>query len=117
MVVRAFQNYQEAADRLGGDQRWTGFTFGNVEFIEYNASVSGQQFIPTGTAQLFPVGDSIFQMFNAPANYNETINTLGLPFYSRVEPREFNKGWKMEAQSNPIALCTYPEILTQFVMN
>jgi len=113
-VQKAFANYQEAQDRIGGDLR-TGFTFGGVEFVEYNATVSGQQFIPTGKAKLFPIAPGIFRMYNAPANYNETVNTLGLPYYAKAEPRELGKGWKMEAQSNPLALCTYPETLTEFV--
>ncbi|MCB1718608.1 MAG: major capsid protein, partial [Candidatus Competibacteraceae bacterium] len=44
----------------------------------------------------------------APADYMETVNTMGLPIYSKSEPMKMNRGIEMEAQSNPIHLCTRP---------
>ena len=114
-VKAAFANYQEAQDRLGGDVR-NGFTFGGIEFIEYDVTVSSQRFIPANVAQVFPVAKGVFRMFNAPANYNETVNTLGLPFYSKAEPRKLGKGWDLEAQGNPLAMCLFPEALVELKM-
>lgn len=114
-VKAAFANYQEAQDRLGGDLR-NGFTFGGIEFIEYDVTVSSQRFIPANVAQVFPVAKGVFRMFNAPANYNETVNTLGLPFYSKAEPRKLGKGWDLEAQGNPLAMCLFPEALVELKM-
>ncbi|KJZ61701.1 major capsid protein [Pseudomonas fluorescens] len=111
-VKAAFANYQEAQDRLGGDMR-TGFTFGGIEFIEYDVTVSGQRFIPADIAQVFPMARGVFRLFNAPANYNETVNTLGQPFYSKAEPRKMGKGWDLEAQANPLAMCLFPEALVE----
>lgn len=111
-VKAAFANYQEAQDRLGGDVR-SGFTFGGIEFIEYDVTVSGQRFIPADIAQVFPVARGVFRMFNAPANYNETVNTLGQPFYSKAEERKLGKGWDLEGQSNPLAMCLCPEALVE----
>lgn len=111
-VKAAFANYQEAQDRLGGDMR-TGFTFGGIEFIEYDITVSGQRFIPADIAQVFPMARGVFRLFNAPANYNETVNTLGQPFYSKAEPRKMGKGWDLEAQANPLAMCLFPEALVE----
>jgi hypothetical protein len=111
-VKAAFAGYQEAQDRLGGDTR-SGFTFGGIEFIEYDVTVSGQRFIPADVAQVFPVARGVFRMFNAPANYNETVNTLGQPFYSKAEPRKMGKGWDVEAQANPLAMCLFPEALVE----
>lgn len=111
-VKEAFAHYQEAQDRLGGDLR-SGFTFGGIEFIEYDVTVSGQRFIPADVAQVFPVARGVFRLFNAPANYNETVNTLGQPFYSKAEPRKMGKGWDLEAQANPLALCLFPEALVE----
>lgn len=112
-VVRAYANYQEARDRLGGDVR-KGFTFGDVEFSEYYAVVSGQTFFPAGIGSMFPLGDGIFGNVNAPANYNETVNTMGLEFYAKAEQREMAKGWKLEVQSNPGHFCLFPEALVEF---
>ncbi|KII30072.1 major capsid protein [Pseudomonas fluorescens] len=111
-VKAAFANYQEAQDRLGGDVR-SGFTFGGIEFIEYDVTVSGQRFIPADIAQVFPVARGVFRMFNAPANYNETVNTIGQPFYSKAEERKLGKGWDVEAQANPLAMCLFPEALVE----
>jgi hypothetical protein len=111
-VKAAFANYQEAQDRLGGDVR-SGFTFGGIEFIEYDVTVSGQRFIPADIAQVFPVARGVFRMFNAPANYNETVNTIGQPFYSKAEERKLGKGWDLEAQANPLAMCLFPEALVE----
>ncbi len=111
-VKAAFANYQEAQDRIGGDLR-SGFTFGGIEFIEYDVTVSGQRYIPTNVAQVFPVGKGVFKMFNAPANYNETVNTVGLPFYSKGEERKMGKGWDVEVQANPLAMCLFPEALVE----
>jgi hypothetical protein len=110
LVKEAFANYNEAADRLGGDLRG-GFTFGGIVWEEYNITVSGQKFIPDGTAKIFPVGPGIFETYYAPANYNETVNTLGQPYYAKAEERSMNKGWDLEAQSNPFTVCLYPEAL------
>jgi hypothetical protein len=111
-VKAAFAAYQEAQDRLGGDMR-SGFTFGGIEFIEYDVTVSGQRYIPENVAQVFPVGKGVFKMFNAPANYNETVNSIGLPFYSKGEPRKMGKGWDTEVQANPLAMCLFPEALVE----
>lgn len=111
-VQQAFAGYQEAQDRLGGDLR-SGFTFGGIEFIEYDVTVGSQRFIPTDVAQVFPVAKGVFRMFNAPANYNETVNTLGQPFYSKAEERKLGKGWDLEVQANPLAMCLFPEALVE----
>lgn len=44
----------------------------------------------------------------APANYNETVNTMGLPYYSRAEVMRMGKGVDIESQTNVINVCTSP---------
>ncbi|NYT80883.1 major capsid protein [Alcaligenaceae bacterium] len=111
-VQKAFANWQEAQDRIGGDVR-NGFTFGGITFMEYDVTISGQRFIPTDIAQVFPIAKGVFRTFNAPANYNETVNTLGQPFYAKAEERRMGKGWDVEAQANPLCMCMYPEALVE----
>lgn len=106
-VKAAYANYQAAQDRLGGDMR-SGFVHAGVEFIEYNVTVSGQKFIPDGEAYLVPVAQGLFIEALAPATYAETVNTLGQEFYAKSEPLKFNKGYELEAQSNPLALSLIP---------
>ena len=111
-VEKAYAAYQEASDRLGGDVR-KGFIYGGVEHIECNAAVGDKRFIPQGKARLVPVVRGLFKLYNAPANYNETSNTLGKPFYAKSEPRKMGKGWDLEAQTNPLALCLAPGALVE----
>lgn len=117
-VEKAYANYQDAADRLGGDNR-KGFVYKGVEFIEYDvevATASGGtvKFIEDGKARLVPIAKKLFKTFYAPANYNEAVGTNGLPMYAKAEPRKMGKGWDLEAQSNPLSICTEPSALVTF---
>jgi hypothetical protein len=111
-VKEAYANYQEAADRLGGDMR-SGFTFGGITFEEYAGGVGDTPFIPANVALVYPVATGAFVTYNAPANYNEAVNTLGQPWYSKAQERDMGKGWDLEVQSNPITLCLWPECLAR----
>lgn len=111
-VEKAYAHYQEASDRLGGDVR-KGFVYGGIEHIECNAAVGDKRFIPLGKARLVPMVRGLFKLYNAPANYNETVNTLGKPFYAKSEPRKMGKGWDLEAQANPLAICLAPGALVE----
>ena len=60
-------------------------------------------------AVVVPIGKpKMFMTYFSPANYNETVNTVGLPYYTNSEPKKMNKGVDMEAQSNPMNVCTSP---------
>jgi hypothetical protein len=111
-VKAAYANWQAAQDRLAGDMR-TGFRYADIDFEEYNWTISGRDFVAPNKCRLFPVAQDMFRMYNAPANYNETVNTIGLPFYAKAEERRMGKGWDLEAQSNPLAMCLYPETLDE----
>lgn len=106
-VKAAYANWQAAQDRLGGDMRG-GFTHGGVEWIEYAAQIGDKKFVPDGEAYLFPVAQGIFIEALAPANYLETINTLGKEYYAKSKVIDFDKGYDLEAQSNPLALNLLP---------
>lgn len=58
----------------------------------------------------------IFQTRYAPADYNETVNTIGLPRYMRMRPRRDDKGMEIEVQTNHVSYCTRPETLFSAVM-
>jgi hypothetical protein len=93
---------------LRADNR-AGFYFAGVFWEEYRGNVSGQPFVADGTALMIPEGvPDLFVTHFAPADYMETVNTLGLPYYAKQEAMDFGKGIMVEAQSNPISLCTRP---------
>lgn len=117
-VEHAYANYQAAQERLGGDLR-SGFTFGDVTFEEYRAHAPNPggtttRFIAAGDGHAFPVGTaSSFYNLNAPAPYNETVNTVAQAYYAKMEPRKFGKGYDVEAQANYLPLCARPALLVE----
>ena len=116
-VEKAFQYYQ-STQPLSGDFR-KGFRFGDIVFEEYIGQAVDETgnvrlFIPDGDARFFPVGTMTgFRTFFAPADFIETVNTPGLPVYAKQELRDFARGWDLHTQSNPLPICTRPEILVR----
>lgn len=117
-VARAFENYQEASQRLGGDPRQN-FNYGGIDFSEYRGTATdtegtARKFIAAGQCHFFPVGTmNTFSTYNAPADFLETANTIGLPFYAKQEPRKFNRGIDIHTQSNPLPMCRRPGLLVK----
>ncbi|MEN6533686.1 MAG: major capsid protein, partial [Bryobacteraceae bacterium] len=59
----------------------------------------------------FPEGTrDTFSTVVAPGNFLETANTMGLPYYSRQEPKEFGQGIKVWAEGNWLPICKRPEV-------
>lgn len=97
-----------AASMLRDDVR-DSVNVGGVVFSEYRGSYGGTDFIPAGEAFLVPLGvPGMFVTSFAPADYAEAVNTEGLPIYSKSHLLPFNRGAMLEAQSNPVNLCTIP---------
>lgn len=102
-----YLNYA-GASALQGDRRQA-FEFGGVLWIRYRGKVGGVPFVADDEAYLVPDGvPDLFKSVFAPANYMETANTLGVPYYSKLERLPFDKGVLGEAQSNPLHICTRP---------
>jgi len=115
-VKKTYLNWIQAA-QLRGIPLDT-FEFGGITWKRYRTGTqakaangatpfiadNGCQFTPTGVPELF------ITRF-APADYEETVNTVGLPRYMRQYPMENGKGRKVEVQTNAISLCTRPKVL------
>lgn len=93
--------------------------FGGIDFEEYRGAsstvVGGTGVgIADGEAQFFPKGvPGLFRQWNAPADLVETVNTIGLPRYARQYAMPNGKGITLEAQMNPLPICTRPEALVK----
>lgn len=112
-VQAVYQGWAEAVNKLGGDIR-SGFVFGGITFEEYRATVDGQRFIDEGKGHAFPMGTTdLFSDFGAPADFNETVNTLALPYYARQQNKDFNRGIDLHAQSNILPLVNRPSMLVE----
>lgn len=110
--VREAYMYQQS-ERLRADLRES-FSFGGINWERYRGGVGGTPFVEAANAYAMPVGvDDLFITRFAPANYAETVNTNGLPMYASSEMMDHNKGAELEAQSNPIHLCTRPQAVIQ----
>lgn len=115
-VVDSFRYQEGQVNR--DDLRETGFAFAGITFMEYRSAVNkpdsiggSASFFPANTAWLIPVTvPSIFITRFAPADYEETVNTMGLPLYAKnvPDPSGLNKYRRINTQSNPICLCLRP---------
>jgi hypothetical protein len=116
--VKEAYTYYQRNQALGGDYR-KGFVFGDVTFEEYRGQASDpdgnvRPFIAEGEAHFFPEGtQSTFRTYFAPADFNETVNTIGMPLYAKQEPRKFGRGTDLHTQSNPLPMCHRPEVLVK----
>ncbi|AZC49689.1 major capsid protein [Pseudomonas chlororaphis] len=98
----------QQASAMRGDARES-FEFGGIVWERYRGKIAGQTFVHDDKALLIPEGVPDLYISNfAPADYMETVNTEGVPYYSKIEPMPFGKGMAGEAQSNPLHLCTRP---------
>lgn len=88
------------------------FEYGGVIFENYRGT--NQVNVGTGKAQMVPMGiPGLFKTVYGPADYNETVNTLGEKLYSKVKPKPNDKGYDLEMQSNPMTYCSRPEVLQE----
>lgn len=91
-----------------------GFEFAGIVFEEYRGSVGGVDFITAGDARFFPVGvPNLFKTYFAPADFFETVNTVGQPVYAKQELMDMDRGVKLHTQSNPLPMCHRPSALVR----
>jgi hypothetical protein len=64
-------------------------------------------------AFFYPQGiEGLFEIYFAPADTFETVNTIGLPLYARMIPDRDRDEWvRLEIESNPLPICTRPQVL------
>lgn len=116
-VKDAYQRWHEGS-ALRDDMR-DGFPFGGLLFKEYIAEASDgdgniRRFIAANEGHAFPVGtQETFRTYFAPADFNETVNTLGRPIYVKQESRKFERGTDIHTQSNPLPMCHRPAVLVK----
>jgi hypothetical protein len=117
LVKDAYQRWQDGA-ALRDDMR-SGFPFGGMMFEEYrgvatDADSNVRRFIAANEGHCFPIGTlGTFATYFAPADFNETANTLGQPLYAKQEPRKFERGTDLHTQSNPLPMCLRPAVLVK----
>ena len=114
-VVKAWELWQQG-EALRADQR-KGFTFAGITFEEYRGQATDpdgnvRRFIASAEGHAFPTGTSqTFSTYCAPADFNESVNTLGQPLYAKQQSRDFERGTDLHTQSNPLPMCHRPGVL------
>jgi hypothetical protein len=107
----AFFSEQQA--NVGGNE--TGFKFGGITWFNYRTKIGSTFYVPTDVARFFPVGTDIFEEYWAPAEFNETVNTIGKPYYAKQIENKWGTGYELHAQCNPLYLPTNPSVLVKGV--
>lgn len=111
-TVKAYDSQQQALALNSASLAYSSFRYGGILFENYRGSVGGVPFIAADECRFFPVGvPGLFRTYFSPADWNETVNTIGLPRYGKLKADANDKGAQLWAQSNPISLCTIPSVL------
>jgi len=88
------------------------FEFGGIVWENYRGSVGGTGYINTDKCHIYPVGvPNLFRSVMAPADYIETVNTMGQRLYAKQYPMPNGKGVHLDVQMNSIEYCTRPRVL------
>lgn len=92
------------------------FEFGGIVWENYGAiEATGDgalMGIHTDKARFVPIGvPGLFRTYYAPADYEETVNTLGQRLYAKQWPMPNGKGRDGEVQMNALNICTRPGAL------
>lgn len=97
-----------------------GFQFQGILFEEYLGSATladgktNVKFVPEGEAMFFPMGTTnTFDTYFAPATYEETVNTTGLPIYVKQIAEPDGESRKILSQSHPLPICKRPALLVR----
>lgn len=99
------------------------FQFGGATWERYRTGAKatanlGAPYIAANEARVVVKGvPDLFITRFAPADYEETVNSIGLPFYMKQYPTPNGKGRNIEVQMNPINLCTKPKTLRKLTIS
>jgi hypothetical protein len=88
---------------------------GSANYLQEDGTYGTRRFIPAGEAIAFPMGTTdTFSTYWAPADFIDSVNTLGEEIYVRqaVDP-EFQRWVKIHSQSNPLPIVKRPALLVK----
>ena len=113
-VRETYKNWAAAADlRNDVGAAWSGFRYGEINFINYRGTDDNSTVaVPTTKCKFFPVGSGIFRWAMSPGESFEFVNTPGQLVYSRIVlDRDRNTYADVEEYSYPLPVCTMPQAL------
>jgi hypothetical protein len=103
-VEKAYERYLDGAFLRQGQARGS-FEYSGIVFEEYRGRVGTVDFTDASKAYFFPVGvPGLFRQYNAPADFVETANTIGLPRYAKqAVDQQFARWVMLHVQVQPAA--------------
>lgn len=114
-VKGVYDGYAAAERRLGDSYAHGIFEFGGIFFENYRGTDDGSTVgIGTDAVRFFWSGvPGMYAEYYAPADFMETVNTVGLPRYAKVvpDPSGLNRFARIHTQQNPLPLCLRPKTL------
>lgn len=112
-VREVFLNWSAAEEKLGRSNK-SGFVFGDLKFIVNRQKVGATPLIAASTGHAYPRGaQDVFLNGLAPADFNETVNTLALPYYAKQAGKQFDRGFDLHVQSNQLPIVAKPKALVK----
>ncbi len=109
-MKRAWDRFNDS-EMLRTDQSKP-FSYAGVGWEEYDGMIGDDYLIPEERAILIPLVSGLCLTRYAPAPWFDTVNTRGLPYYSRPG-KESDESLELKAQSNPMHLCTMPNAIIE----
>lgn len=115
--VAAMQGAELRTQYISVGQTWGSFIFGGIEWTNYRGYALGAPMVEPTMAYLYPLGvPNLFSTVFSPADYIETVNTMGKPRYVKQYTMQNDKGIHMDVQMNTLNICTRPLALMRAVM-
>jgi Phage major capsid protein E len=110
--VRATYLNQQEASQLRQGTAYQEFNFGGIVWRNYRGAVDDTAFVDTDKAHIYPIGvPGLFRTYWGPADYIETVNTLGKRLYAKQYDMPNGKGVHLDVQTNQLNICTRPKAL------
>lgn len=136
-LKQAHQNYMDAREKslayagAGAnplrDNVRNGFLFDGFYFLEYAGKATSinsagetveHKFIEDGEARFLPMGTTeTFFEFQGPADWMETVNTVGVPKYAKVVPEQGGRYVEVLTESDNLPICARPDVLVRGTLN
>lgn len=111
-----YVRYQDGKVYREGDTD-VAFSHKGINFVLYDHEFESGLKLADNQGIWIPNGTTnTFKEYFAPADKSATVNTLALPYYASREPLAHDKGWDLEAQSNPLPMVLRPELLATITM-
>lgn len=87
---------------------------GQATFLNADGTKTTHKFIADNEAIAVPLGtQQVFRTYFAPADYMETVNTLGLEMYAKPKVMDYDRGIEIETQSQHLHLVLKPRLVVR----